>query len=93
MTSKSTSTEKALTGILIKGGARERPLETVTPLAEDLGLTVDTSCDRDDSACVAALINAYTGPNNILICWEHGELTNIAQALGDQKAPQYPDDS
>lgn len=53
-------------------GSRERPLETVQPLATDLGLTVDTSCDRDDSACVAAAVKAYEGngpAENTLICW------------------------
>ncbi|KAF8863023.1 hypothetical protein BDZ45DRAFT_766552 [Acephala macrosclerotiorum] len=29
-------------------GARTRPLMTVQPLANDLDLTADTSCDRDD---------------------------------------------
>jgi len=38
-------------------------------------------------------VNAYTGTGNILICWEHGELTDIAEALGDGNAPEYPDDS
>jgi hypothetical protein len=68
---------------------------TVQPLANDLGLTVDTSCDRDDQDCVAKLVSKYDKSNsgNILICWEHGQLTNIAEALGDDDAPTYPDDS
>lgn len=37
------------------------------PLATDLGLTVDTSCDRDDSDCVADAVNDYSGSGNILI--------------------------
>ncbi|KUJ18966.1 putative phosphoglycerate mutase family protein [Mollisia scopiformis] len=74
-------------------GARDRPLMTVQPLATDLGLTVDTSCDRDDQKCVAALVDVYTGSGNILICWEHGQLTNIVDALGDNNAPTYPDGS
>ena len=35
----------------------------------------------------------YDGPGNVLICWEHGELTDIVQELGDDNAPSYPDDS
>lgn len=72
-------------------GSRERPVETVTPLANSLGLSVDTHCDRDDSDCVADAVNGYTGDGNILICWEHGQLTNIVEALGDDNAPEYPD--
>ncbi|KAF7964816.1 hypothetical protein HWV62_2741, partial [Athelia sp. TMB] len=77
-------------------GSRERPYETVLPLATDLGLTVDTSCDRDDSDCVKAAVKAYAGTSgskSVLICWEHGQLTDIASDLGVKKAPDYPDDS
>ncbi|KIM97511.1 hypothetical protein OIDMADRAFT_70695, partial [Oidiodendron maius Zn] len=74
-------------------GSRERPLETVQPLSEDLGITVDTSCDRDDQDCVADVVDNYSGPGNILICWEHGNLHDIVKALGDKNAPDYPDGS
>ena len=37
------------------------------PLAGDLGLTVDTSCDRDDSKCVKDVVKDYDGKGNILI--------------------------
>jgi hypothetical protein len=75
------------------GGARARPLLTVQPVASDLGLTVDTSCDRDDQKCVAKAVGNYKGSGNVLICWEHDALTDIVDALGDKKAPDYPDDS
>ncbi|KFY69740.1 hypothetical protein V501_08360 [Pseudogymnoascus sp. VKM F-4519 (FW-2642)] len=71
-------------------GSRARPLATVQPLATDLGITVDTSCDRDDQKCVAKVVNNYTGSGNILICWEHDALTDIVDALGDSNAPSYP---
>ncbi|KAI5116830.1 hypothetical protein M0805_003722 [Coniferiporia weirii] len=75
-------------------GARMRPLETVEPLAESLGLTVDTSCSKEDSSCVASAIAAFSAASsaNILICWEHGHLTDIVRALGVPKraAPKYP---
>ncbi|GFF48321.1 hypothetical protein IFM58399_08271 [Aspergillus lentulus] len=73
-------------------GKRARPYETVEPLAEDLGLTVDTSCDRDDPKCVRDAVEGYTGSGNILICWEHDALTDIVDKLGDDDAPSYPDD-
>ncbi|KAJ5378076.1 uncharacterized protein N7496_005485 [Penicillium cataractarum] len=74
-------------------GKRQRPYDTVEPLAEDLGLTVDTSCDRDDPECVKDVVDGYTGSGNILICWEHDALTDIVSELGDSDAPSYPDDS
>ncbi|RYP68043.1 hypothetical protein DL771_006884 [Monosporascus sp. 5C6A] len=48
-------------------GKGKRPYDTVKPLADDLGLTVDISCDRDDSKCVADFVNGYTADGNILI--------------------------
>lgn len=69
---------------------------TVQPVANDLGLTVDTSCDRDDANCVAILVENFDAEGtgkNILICWEHNNLTGIAKALGDSNSPNYPDDS
>lgn len=48
-------------------GKRKRPYDTVLPLANDLGLTVDVSCDRDDSECVSDVVHDYKGDGNILI--------------------------
>ncbi|OOF93623.1 hypothetical protein ASPCADRAFT_209565 [Aspergillus carbonarius ITEM 5010] len=73
-------------------GKRDRPYETVLPLAEELGLTVDTSCTKTDAKCVKKLVKHYSGSGNILICWEHGELTDIVEELGDDNAPTYPSD-
>lgn len=73
-------------------GKRARPLDTVKPLAEDLGLKVDTSCDRDDPDCVKKVVDDYDGEGNILICWEHDTLTDILETLGVKDAPSYPDD-
>lgn len=32
----------------------------------------------------------FKGDGNILICWEHGRLTDIANAIGIGNAPKYP---
>ncbi|KAG0199567.1 hypothetical protein BGX28_007220 [Mortierella sp. GBA30] len=72
-------------------GSRNRPFLTVKPLAKDLGLNVDTSCDRNDPKCVKKAVSKYNGSGNILICWEHAALTDIVETLGDSSAPQYPD--
>jgi hypothetical protein len=73
-------------------GSRQRPYDTVNPLADDLGLQVDTSCDRDDSKCVEKVVKGYAGSGNILLCWEHDALHNIVNELGFKgKTPDYPD--
>ncbi|KAJ5824747.1 hypothetical protein N7447_007087 [Penicillium robsamsonii] len=76
-------------------GRRARPRDTVKPLADDLGLDVDISCDRDDPDCVKKVIDSYDGKGeaNILICWEHDTITDILETLGVDDAPHYPDDS
>jgi hypothetical protein len=74
------------------GGKRQRPYLTVKPLADDLGLDVDTSCDRDDPKCVEDVVKDYDGEGNILICWEHDALHDIVKELGAKNAPDYPDD-
>ncbi|KAF9342212.1 hypothetical protein BGX26_008056 [Mortierella sp. AD094] len=78
-------------GMTITDGSRERPFLTVKPLAKDLGLDVDTSCDRDDPKCVKKAVKNYKGSGNILICWEHDALTDIVESLGNDNAPKYPD--
>ncbi|KAJ6088612.1 phosphoglycerate mutase family protein [Penicillium sp. IBT 16267x] len=75
-----------------KNGKRSRPYETVKPLAKDLGMKVDISCNRGDTKCVKKAIADYNGDGNILICWEHHRMTDLVEALGNEDAPQYPDD-
>ncbi|KAH7045650.1 putative phosphoglycerate mutase family protein [Linnemannia elongata] len=70
-------------------GNQARPYLTVQPLAADLGLTIDHSCARDDSSCVKNAVSNYKGSGNILICWQHTALSNIAKALGDNNAISY----
>lgn len=57
--------------ILSQGGKRKRPYDTVLPLANALGISVDTSCDRDDHECVARVVENYEGPGDILIWYVH----------------------
>ncbi|KAJ2966425.1 hypothetical protein NUW58_g10666 [Xylaria curta] len=74
-------------------GKRARPYLTVKPLADDLGLTVDTSCDRDDEKCVQKAVDKFKGNGNILICWEHDQLNNLAEELGAKDVANYPDEA
>ena len=73
-------------------GKRGRPLETVTPLAESLSLTVDTSREREEVKEVASDVHDYVegeGAGDVLICWEHKRLRDIANAFGVTHAPDY----
>lgn len=74
-------------------GSRIRPYETVKPLADRLGLTIDHHCDRDDDDCAADTVSdaADDGAKTILICWEHDALSDIADQLGIDDL-EYPDD-
>ncbi|OJJ50255.1 hypothetical protein ASPZODRAFT_90240 [Penicilliopsis zonata CBS 506.65] len=74
-------------------GSRQRPYDTVLPLAEELGLTIDTNCTKKDYDCVADTVENYEGEGNILICWEHAALNNIVEALGVSSYSNYPSDA
>ncbi|KZP26855.1 hypothetical protein FIBSPDRAFT_781673 [Athelia psychrophila] len=77
-------------------GAHTRPYDTVLPLATDLGITIDTSCSKTDAKCVKDAVKAYAGTSgskNVLICWAHGQMADIASELGVSNAPDYPDAS
>ncbi|KIN06909.1 hypothetical protein OIDMADRAFT_99361 [Oidiodendron maius Zn] len=65
-----------------KDGNRSRPYDTVLPLSKNLGLTINDTIDRDDVDGAAKAAKVWTGPGNVLVCWEHGELAKIAEAIG-----------
>jgi len=55
------------------------------PLATDLaplGVRFDFSIGRDDAKGAAKAAKAYEGPGNVLVCWEHGVLEEIAEKMG-----------
>jgi hypothetical protein len=51
-------------------------------LAQDLGVKVNSDIHRDDAAGVAKAAKLYKGTGNVLICWEHHNLSDIAKAIG-----------
>lgn len=69
-------------------GRSARPLRTVEPLAAALGVSVrtDFSSEEPTERIVAAAL-ACEGP--VLVCWRHGTLPLIAQALAGRG--QVPD--
>ncbi|GAA6016085.1 hypothetical protein JCM11491_000663 [Sporobolomyces phaffii] len=74
---------------------RKRPYDTVKPIADELGLKVDTECEVDDAKCVRRKVEQYAkhgGKGDVLICWKHSMLNTIAHELGAPKTKAYPDD-
>jgi phosphohistidine phosphatase SixA len=66
-----------------------RPLETVTPLARALHEKIlDEYADADFAKLAHDLLTEpqYSG-KTILICWHHGEIPNLAKALGAKDVP------
>lgn len=61
-----------------------RPRLTVEPLAQALGLKIDDRHADQDYAKVADDLlthDKYDG-SNVLVCWHHGEILDLASALG-----------
>lgn len=63
---------------------------TVLPLAQDLGLTIDSHCSRSNAGCVADEIRSYDGPGNILVAWRHKNIPEIQEMLGSEDPLEYP---
>lgn len=65
-----------------------RPVETITPLGEALGLPISHEIDDKDFATLAKelLSGKYAG-KVVLVAWHHGSLPEFARALG--AAPPY----
>jgi hypothetical protein len=78
--------------LMVIDGGRARPYDTVLPLSQDLGITINKHVDRDDAEEAAKVAKAYKGPGNVLLCWEHGVLTKIVAALGVKEKAVYPGD-
>ncbi|KAJ5585142.1 uncharacterized protein N7459_004942 [Penicillium hispanicum] len=73
-------------------GEHRRAFKTVRPVAQDLGLAIDTHCSRKDAECVADAVRAYDGPGNILIAWRHKNMDRIQEVLGSEDPLEYPED-
>jgi broad specificity phosphatase PhoE len=57
-------------------GEGRRTRETVTPLADALGIPVNTSFGKGDEKALVEQVIGQPGPT--LICWQHGEIPTIA---------------
>jgi hypothetical protein len=67
----------------------ERPIETVTPLAQALGLTLQDQFDKKDIQDLVTEVMTdpkYDG-KMVVICWEHSTIPEIAQDFGAANVP------
>jgi hypothetical protein len=62
-------------------GEGRRTRETVAPLAQRLGIPVNTDYGKGDEKKLVREVTAQPGPT--LICWQHGELPGVAAAFPD----------
>ena len=69
-----------------------RPIETIEPLSAKIGASIDsTYADQDYGALASELLhNQRFADALILVCWHHGNIPSMAQALR-AKAGNYPD--
>jgi len=65
-------------------GKSTSSLYTVSPLADRLGMIVDTACGRNNVGCVAGKAEKWgrQGRGNVLITWRHGRIANVSESLG-----------
>jgi hypothetical protein len=61
------------------GSKSRRPLETVTPTAEKLGLQIDLRFAAGQEAELATAISAVDGV--VLVCWQHESIIPIAKLI------------
>jgi hypothetical protein len=60
-----------------------RPVETVTPLADALHLPIDSSISNDDYATLAkSLLSGKYAGKVVLIAWHHGTIPSLVTSLG-----------
>jgi hypothetical protein len=74
-----------------KATSSERPVETLTPLSDKLGVKINTTWKKKDwSEMTDAALQAK---GVALICWQHDDIPNIAnKILGKDVAPKWPGD-
>ena len=68
----------------------ERPRLTIQPLSEALKLPLDNRFKDKDAALLGAELRAKPHGRAIVICWHHGEIPELIDALGGNAAAVLP---
>lgn len=69
-----------------------RSVETLQPLSDVTGLSIDTRFGRDDVDGLTGAMAALPRDAIVLVCWEHKVMTDIATAIGVDDPPAYDKD-
>ena len=67
-----------------------RPRLTLEPLSQSLGLPLDIRYKNKESDQLAAELQSRPHGRHILICWHHGQIPALLQALGADPAKLLP---
>ena len=67
------------------GSHSKRPMQTVTPLAQRLGYTLNTDFFKGEEAGLAGRLKTLSGVT--LVCWQHEAIPAIAKALVAETTP------
>jgi hypothetical protein len=66
----------------------DRPLQTITPLGQAIGLSIDTKYkDKDFAELAAHLGDPKFAGTRVLVAWHHGKIPELAAALGVNNPP------
>jgi hypothetical protein len=68
----------------------DRPRLTLEPTAQALGLPIDSRFDDNQFRELAQQVQSSSQGANILICWHHGNIPNLLQALGADPGKLLP---
>ena len=71
--------------------ASHRPYLTLAPLSQAIGLPIDTQYKDNDYAKLADNLQTTDHGRNLLICWHHGHIPDLARALGADPRDLLPD--
>jgi hypothetical protein len=63
----------------------KRPVETVSPLANKLGLSIDQRFSKSEEAALGQALSAVEGV--VLVCWQHEAIGTIARSVGPVSGP------
>jgi broad specificity phosphatase PhoE len=67
-----------------------RPRLTIEPLSKALGLRLDTRFKDQQAQALANEIRSKPSGKRILICWHHGDIPQLVQALGADPGQLLP---
>jgi phosphohistidine phosphatase SixA len=59
-----------------------RPRLTLEPIAQALGISIDSQFKSKDFLTLAQKIETLPQSSNVLICWHHSDIPNLIGALG-----------